>query len=71
MTAFPTLELEPDDIYEIELCSGEHRRWRYLGPDSLASSWWRDEETGSEFNEASLMYAWRIVRRHENPATEE
>jgi len=26
----------PDSIYLIELCSGEQRHWRYLGPDSRA-----------------------------------
>lgn len=47
--------------YLIELCSGEQRRWRYLGPDSREMLWWSDQESGREFNEASLMYAWRIL----------
>ncbi|MDD5248118.1 MAG: hypothetical protein PHY45_03980 [Rhodocyclaceae bacterium] len=48
-------------IYEVEFCSGEHRRWRYLGPDSRSLNWWQDVETGREFSEASVMYAWQIV----------
>ena len=54
---------EAGEIYEIELCSGEIRRWQYLGPDRLAQVWWRDTESGLEFSETSLMYAWRIVRK--------
>ena len=65
------IEPAANGVYEIELCSGEHRRWRYLGPDSHASVWWRDLETGHEFNEASLMYAWRIILKQEEPAAEE
>ena len=49
--------------YLIELCSGELRRWRYLGPDARSQIWWRDVESGLEFSESSLMYAWQIVRR--------
>lgn len=49
--------------YLIELCSGELRRWRYLGPDARSQIWWRDVESGLEFSESSLMYAWQIVSR--------
>ena len=48
-------------VYEIALCSGERRHWRYLGADARGSRWWRDCESGSEFSEGSLMYAWSIV----------
>lgn len=64
------IEPIPDSIYLIELCSGEQRHWRYLGPDSRAVIWWRDEESGREFNEGSLMYAWRIVLIEESPSRE-
>lgn len=47
--------------YVVELCSGERRRWRYLGPDARGLAWWRDEETGRTFSEASLMYVWALV----------
>jgi len=56
---------EVDATYLIELCSGEQRRWRYLGQDKKGSAWWRDLETSLEFNEGSLMYAWQIVERLE------
>lgn len=49
--------------YLIALCSGEERRWCYLGPDASGATWWRDLETELEFSESSLMYAWSIVRR--------
>ncbi len=49
------------ETYDIELCSGEFRRWQYLGPDERAQIRWRDTESGLEFSEASLMYAWQIV----------
>jgi len=49
--------------YLIELCSGEQRRWRYLGPDARGALWWRDLETQMEFSESSVMYAWAIVER--------
>jgi hypothetical protein len=54
---------EFDATYLIELCSGEQRRWRFLGQDSKGVAWWRDLETSLEFNEGSLMYAWSIVER--------
>jgi hypothetical protein len=57
------IELAIGSIYRIELCSGEQRRWRYLGPDSRAVSWWIDLENGREFNEISLMYAWTIIAK--------
>ncbi len=56
-------EPKPGGIYVIELCSGEFRRWHYLGPGGQSLAWWRDIETGLEFNENSVMYAWRIVRQ--------
>lgn len=49
--------------YLIALCSGEARRWHYLGPDARGAVWWRDLETQMEFSESSLMYAWSIVER--------
>lgn len=48
-------------LYLIRLCSGELRRWRFDGVDTRGMAWWRDEETGISFSEASLMYAWEIV----------
>lgn len=48
-------------VYRIELCSGELRRWRCLGDDARGQPCWRDLESGMEFNEGSLMYAWRLV----------
>lgn len=48
-------------VYLIELCSGERRHWRYLGPGSGVSVWWQEVDGGRQFNEASLLYAWRIV----------
>lgn len=56
-------ELLPGAVYLVELCSGEQRHWRYLGPPGVENPRWRDIETGSEFGETSLLYAWRIVRR--------
>ncbi|HQU79493.1 MAG TPA: hypothetical protein PLU47_08500 [Azonexus sp.] len=52
--------------YIIELCSGELRRWRYLGPDARSQIWWRDVESGREFTESSVMYAWQIVRKQDD-----
>lgn len=52
---------QPQQIYLIELCSGERRRWRYQGADARGAPWWRDMESGKEFSESSLMYAWHIV----------
>jgi len=57
----PTTKLESNGIYAIELCSGERVCWQYLGADSSSAVWWRDLETGAEFNEASRMYAWRVI----------
>lgn len=54
---------EADATYLVELCSGEQRRWRYLGQDTRGAVWWRDLETQREFSESSLMYAWSIVER--------
>jgi len=53
--------LQPNRVYVIELCSGERRHWRFLGWDARELAWWRDEDSGREFSEASLMYAWEIV----------
>lgn len=61
MELFPVTALRSQAIFRIELCSGEIRRWRYLGADAQAHLWWRDMESGQEFNESSLMYAWRIL----------
>ena len=55
-----------DGTYLIELCSGELRRWRYLGPDARSQIWWRDVESGREFTESSVMYAWQIVRKQDD-----
>lgn len=54
---------EIDATYLIALCSGEQRRWRYLGPDARGAVWWRDVETRIEFSEGSVMYAWSIAER--------
>jgi len=56
-------ELVINAIYRIELCSGEQREWQYLGQDSRRLVWWKDIETGEEFSENSLMYAWKILGR--------
>lgn len=48
-------------IYIVKLCSGESRRWRFLGTDARGLEWWQDEESGRAFSEASLMYAWEVV----------
>lgn len=61
------ITLIPGATYLIELCSGEQRHWRYLGPDNRAVIWWSDQESQREFNEASLMYAWRIVAEEKLP----
>ena len=53
--------LQTKAIYEVELCSGERCRWQYLGADENGAIWWRDDASGREFNEGSLMYAWKIV----------
>lgn len=58
----PSPTPRPGGLYEVELCSGELRRWRFLGSDRFGAPRWRDEESGTEFSEASLMYAWRLVR---------
>lgn len=55
---------EAGAIYDIKLCSGESRRWEYLGPDSREQLWWRDTESGLEFSESNLMYAWHIVGKN-------
>ena len=57
----PMLEPKNGEFYVIELCSGELRHWRYLGPGAQSTARWRDMETGLEFSETSVMYAWRIV----------
>lgn len=55
------MEPEVGRIYVVELCSGERRRWRFLGVDARGVAWWRDEESGRSFSEVSLMYAWVLV----------
>jgi hypothetical protein len=54
--------LRPAAVYVIELCSGERCRWRYLGPEpGEAEPRWHDLESGREFRESSLMYAWKVI----------
>lgn len=60
------VDLTVNAVYTIELCSGELRQWQYLGQDSRRLVWWKDLETGQEFNESSLMYAWNIKGRVED-----
>ena len=57
------IALDINTVYTIELCSGELRQWKYLGQDSRRLVWWMDLETGQEFNESSLMYAWSVKER--------
>ncbi len=57
------MKLEVHGIYQVELCSGEQRRWEYLGPDRRAVVWWRDLATARVFAESSLMYAWQVVEK--------
>jgi len=65
-------EPQADAIYLIELCSGERRRWRCLAHrPGDATGWWRDLDSGREFNEASLMYAWRILAKEDDPMPKE
>jgi hypothetical protein len=63
--ADPMIVPEPDGVYLVELCSGEQRYWRYLGPDARLQTWWCDLESGREFNESGVMYSWWIVRRED------
>jgi hypothetical protein len=56
-----------NDVYTIELCSGEKRQWKFLGQDSRRLVWWQDLETKQEFNESSLMYAWSIKEQESPP----
>lgn len=55
------VELSAGRIYEVELCSGERRLWRCVGDDARGVRWWRDCESGAEFSESSLMYAWSVI----------
>jgi hypothetical protein len=66
----PVIELTTNALYLIELCSGEVQHWRYRGPDARGQVWWRDVESGREFSETSLMYAWKIIRRLEEAPPE-
>ena len=59
----PNPEPTVGDEYRIALCSGEVRRWRYLGLDPSGRGWWRDTETLYQFSEDSLMYAWQVVEK--------
>lgn len=70
----PAATLSKGAVYEVALCSDERRRWRFLGDgdgpgthdgDPGRSRWWRDVDTGVEFNEASLMYAWTLVQQED------
>lgn len=56
------------EVYLVELCSGEQRHWRYLGPDAHLNTWWCDLETGREFIESNVMYAFQIFGADEPPA---
>lgn len=51
----------PNRIYRVRLCSGESRRWRFLGDDRLFGPRWQDLESGERFSERSLSYAWEVV----------
>jgi hypothetical protein len=62
----PMIEPLAGTTYLIELCRGEQHRWRYLGPDARAQIWWRDVESGREFTESSVIYAWQIVRKEDD-----
>lgn len=62
--------LTVNTVYVVELCSGEIRHWRHLGSDSRQQVWWLDEETGQEFHEGSLMYAWSLREPLAGPAPE-
>jgi len=55
-----SISLEINKIYDIELCSGEIRYWRYLGVGSREEIWWMDTATGQVFNESGIMYAWKL-----------
>lgn len=59
-------ELVINAIYVVELCSGEQKRWKYLGQDSRRLVWWLDLESKQEFNESALMYAWVVKERLAN-----
>lgn len=66
------IQPQTNAIYRIELCSGEQRRWRCLPPrPGETARWWRDMDSGREFSEASLLYAWRITARDDGAAPEE
>lgn len=52
---------QPGRHYRIGLCCGDTRIWEFVGIDSCTLEWWRDSETGNEFSESSLMYAWWII----------
>lgn len=53
--------LRVNDIYPVKLCSGEVRRWKYLGQGAGERIWWCDVTTGSIFNEESILYTWEIL----------
>lgn len=55
------MQLQAGAVYLIELCSGEQCRWRFLGEDAAQRCWWRDLDSGREFDAAGLMYAWQVV----------
>ena len=59
-------ELVINAVYVVELCSGEQKRWKYLGQDSRRLVWWLDLESKQEFNESALMYAWVVKERLAN-----
>jgi hypothetical protein len=55
------ISLEINKTYDIELCSGEIRYWRYLGVGLRDETWWMDTVTGRVFNESGIMYAWKLL----------
>ncbi|MBL8436791.1 MAG: hypothetical protein JNM61_01195 [Zoogloeaceae bacterium] len=57
------MDLKLGQAYLVELCSGELRRWRFLGADERGSVSWLDMETGRVFSESQVMYAWHVVDR--------
>ena len=68
----PVIKPQVNGDYLIELCSGESRHWRCLPPrPGEASHWWRDLDSGREFSEGSLMYAWRILSREDDARPDE
>ncbi|MBU3656479.1 MAG: hypothetical protein FGM35_00410 [Rhodocyclaceae bacterium] len=55
--------LEINAVYSIQLCSGEVRLWKYLGEGKGGRVWWNDQDSGTIFNEESILYAWQILEK--------